>query len=241
MIPGPLLLIALGLFTGKAAASTAAKATAVKTTATVGAGAVATVGALGVGIQTFGPGDPSPTTISSPALVERIETGGRIPRDAALVRGTVELPAGTTRYPVITLPCPPGLKVADLAETTGVRLSTEYAAGTVVGVSDKAQVRFVGPALERPDKATVSVLCKVPDEQGSVVAQPPGAARAAGDREIVRVKVPHAYLHVSPDGPVRGSVRLGQPLTLIGEPRDGFQRVLTDQKVRGWVPESALR
>jgi hypothetical protein len=159
----------------------------------------------------------------------------------AVVRGTVSLREGTSKHEIVTLPCPPGLKVADLVETSGVRLSTEYAAGTVVGVSDAARVRFVGPALDRPTKATVSILCKVPDEQGSVVAQPPGTARAAGDREIVRVKVPHAYLHVSPDGPVRGSVRLGQPLELIGEPREGFQRVLTDQKVRGWVPQSALR
>jgi hypothetical protein len=74
-----------------------------------------------------------------------------------------------------------------------------------------------------------------------VVAQAPGTARAAGTREVVQVTAPHAYLHESPDGPVLGSVRLGQPLTLIGEPRDGFQRVLTDQKVRGWVPVAALR
>jgi hypothetical protein len=141
----------------------------------------------------------------------------------------------------VTIPCPPGLKVADLLETRGVSLSTEYASGTIVGTSDRARVRFVGPALARDTDASVSILCKVPDETGSVVAQRPGTARAAGSNEIARVTVPHAYLHESPDGPIRGSVRLGQPLTLIGTPRDGFQRVLTDQRVRGWVPVEALR
>ena len=241
LLPGPLLLIAFGVITGKAAASTAAKGAAVKTGATVSAGAVATVGVFGVGITTFGPGDPSPTRVDSPALVQRVEAGGKLPRGTAVVRASVRLEGGTTRFPVITIPCPPGLKVADLLETRGVSLGTEYAAGTVVGASDGARVRFTGDALSRDTDASVSILCKVPDSSGSVVAQEPGTARAAGSAEIARVTVPHAYLHDSPDGPIRGSVRLGQPLTLVGEPRDGFQRVLTDQKVRGWVPTSALR
>lgn len=241
LLPGPLVLIALGVLTGKAAASTAAKATAVKAGATAGAGAVATVGVVGlVGITTFGPGDPSPQAVSSPALVERVEAGGKIPRGTAIVRASVKLPKGTASHPVITIPCPPGLKVADLLETRGVSLSTEYARGTVVGTSPDARVRFVGPALQRPADATVSILCKLPDDSGSVVAGEPGEARAAGTRDTVRVSAPHAYLHVSPNGPVRGSVRLGQPLTLLGAPREGFQRVVTDQDVRGWVPVSAL-
>ena len=241
MIPGPLILIAFGLLTGKAAASTAAKGAAVKATATAGAGAVATVGALGVGIEVFGPGDPAPQAVSSPALVQRVEAGGELPRGTAIVRGTVKLPGGTTNHPVVEIPCPPGLKVADLLKTEGVKLSTEYAPGTVVGASSTARVRFQRRALDEPAEARVSILCKVPDERGSVVAQEPGRARAAGRDEVVRVKVPHEYLYTSPDGPVRGSVRLGQPLRLVGSERDGWQRVVTDQDVRGWVPASALR
>jgi RNA polymerase sigma factor (sigma-70 family) len=241
LLPGPLVLIALGVLTGKAAASTAAKGAAVKAGATAGAGAVATVGALGVGITTFGPGDPAPVSVSSPALVQRVEAGGDVPRGTAIVRASVPIAKGTERHPVVTIPCPPGLRVADLLETRGVPLSAEYAGGTVVGTSSEAKIRFTGRALERDGKATVSILCKVPDASGSVVAQEPGTARAAGGRETVRVAVPHAYLHDSPDGPVRGSVRLGQPLTVVGEPRDGFQRVVTDQDVRGWVPVSALQ
>lgn len=246
LVPGPLLLIALGVLTGKAAASAgakgaAAKGVAAKVAAGTGAGAVATAGIVTVGIQTFGPGDPSPQAVSSPALVERVEAGGRLPRGTAVVRASVRLAAGTTAQRIVTIPCPAGLRVADLLETRGVSLSTEYAAGTVVGRSESARVRFVGPALDRPADASVSILCKVPDERGSVVARAPGEARAAGARPTARVTAPHAYLHVSPGGPVRGSVRLGQPLTLVGEPRDGFQRVVTDQDVRGWVPVSALR
>ena len=239
LLPGPLLVIAFGVLTGKAVASTAAKGAAAKAGATAGAGALATVGVLGVGITTFGPGDPSPQSVSSPALVERVEAGGRLPRGTAVVRASVKLAAGDGER-VVAIPCPPGLKVADLLETRGVTLSTEYAQGTVVGASDTARVRLVGPALARPADASVSILCKVPDASGSVVAREPGEARAAAGREVARVTAPQAYLHVSPDGPVRGSVRLGQPVTLIGEPRDGFQRVVTDQDVRGWVEVSAL-
>ena len=241
LLPGPLLLIAFGVLTGKAAASTAAKGAAAKVGATAAAGALATAGVVSVGVTTFGPGDPSPQAVDSPALVQRVEAGGRLPRGTAVVRASVKLAAGTTERGAVSIPCPPGLKVADLLRTRGVELGTEYAEGTIVGASDTARVRFVGPALERETTASVAVLCKVPDESGSVVAQQPEAARAAGAREKVRVTAPHAYLHDSPDGPIRGSVRLGQPLVLLGEPRDGFQRVLTDQKVRGWVPVGALR
>lgn len=241
LLPGPLVLIALGVITGKAAASTAAKGVAAKTGATAATGVVA-VGAVGlVGTQVYRAGDPAPQALESPALVERVEAGGRIPRGAAVVRGTVKLPAGKAEHPVVTLPCPPGLRVADLLETEGVRLATEYAPDTIVGSSTTAKVRFERRALGAPATARVSILCKVPDDRGSVVAQEPGRARSAGDRETVRVKVPRAYLHTSPHGPVRGSVRLGQPLTVIGEPRDGFVRVLTDQGVRGWVDADALR
>lgn len=239
MLPGPLVLIAFGVLTGKAAASTAAKGVAMKAGATAATGAAA-VGALGVGIQVYGSGDPSPQPLDSPALVERVEAGGAIPRGAAVVRGTVKLAAGRKDHPVVTIPCPAGLRVADLLRTEGAQLSTEYAEGTVVGASTAARVRFESRALGRPATASVSILCKVPDRRGSVVAPDPGQARAAGARETARVVVPDAYLHVSPGGPVRGSVRLGQPLTLAGEPREGFQRVVTDQGVRGWVETSAL-
>lgn len=241
LLPGPLVLIALGVFTGKAVASTAAKATAVKAGA-VSAGGVAAVGVAGlVGVTTFSAGDPAPVALESPALVERVEAGGAIPRGAAVVRGTVQLVAGETRHPVVTLPCPEGTRVADLLPAEGVKLGAEYAEGTIVGQSTAGKIAFERRALDADATARIAILCKVPDDTGSVVAAAPGTAKAASGREILRVKVPHAYLHTSPDGPVRGSVRLGQPLEIVGEPRDGFERVITDQKVRGWVESAALR
>ena len=242
LLPGPLLLIALGVVTSKAAASgAAAKGVAVKTGAAAATG-VAAVGAIGlVGLQVYSAGDPAPQALASPALVERVEAGGSIPRGAAVVEGTVKLAANTATHPDVSLPCPSGLRVADLLKTHGVALGTEYAPGTVVGSSTTAHVRFERRSLPAPATAKVSILCKVPDARGSVVAGDPATARAAGRGVTVSVKVPHAYLHVSPDGPVRGSVRLGQPLTLLGETRAGFVRVVTDQDVRGWVESSALR
>ena len=240
LLPGPLLLIAFGVITGKAAASTAAKGVAAKAGATAATG-VAAVGALGVGVQVWQAGDPAPQALDSPALVERVEAGGAIPRGAAVVRARVKLAAGRADHPVVTVPCPPGLRVADLLETEGVKLATRYASGTVVGASERARVAFERRSLDRPATAGVSILCKVPDDRGSVVARPPDRAFSASDRRTVRIQVPHAYLHVSPGGPVRGSVRLGQPLTVTGDPKRGYTPVVTDQDVRGWVPLSALR
>ena len=240
LLPGPLVLIALGVFTGKAVASTAAKATAVKTGAAT-AGSVAAVGVAGlVGVTTFSAGDPAPQALESPALVERVEAGGAIPRGAAVVRGTVELERGSAEHPVVTLPCPTGLRVADLLGTTGAKLGTEYAPGTIIGRSSTAKVRFQRRALDAPATVRVSILCKVPDARGSVVADAPRSTFGVG-AATVTVKAPHAYVHSSPNGPVVGSVRLGQPLTRLGEARGGFERIQTDQKVRGWVESAALR
>lgn len=238
LVPGPLLLVALGLVTGKAAASASAKGATVKLGAATAAGAAVAAGALGVGIEVFDSGDRSPQAIASPALVERVEAGGRLPRGTALVRASVRLPAGRVDRHRVSIPCPRGLRVADLLRTDGVRVATSYTPTTIVGASRTARVRFGRRTLRRPATARVSVLCKVPDARGSIVAGAPGAGQAAA--RTARVQVPHAYLHLSPAGPVRGSVRLGQPLTLTGEPRDGYQRVVTDQRVRGWVAVKAL-
>jgi hypothetical protein len=135
LMPAPLMVVAFGLLTGKAAAATA-KGAMVKSAATAAAGVALTAGAVGVGVQVFHAGEPAPQGAHSRALPSgRLAKGGAVPAGTAIVRRTEKLASGTA---TVTLPCPPGLRVADLIGARGA--SASYAPGTVVGVSRSARV-----------------------------------------------------------------------------------------------------
>ena len=137
LMPVPLMVVAFGLLTGKAAAATA-KGAMVKSTATAAAGVAITAGAVGVGVQVFGPGEPAPQAANSRALPSgSLAKGATVPGGTAIVRKTVTLAPGRADAPTVTLPCPAGTRVADLIGARGA--SASYARGTVVGVSRSAQ------------------------------------------------------------------------------------------------------
>lgn len=125
LVPVPLVLVAFALITGKAVAATA-KGAVVKSGATAAAGVAITAGAVGVGVEVFGPGDPAPQAAESLALPEgRLAKGGAVPAGTAIVRRTVPLVAGRPGAVTVTLPCPPGLRVADLIEARGASAARE--------------------------------------------------------------------------------------------------------------------
>ena len=107
LVPVPLMVVAFGLLTGKAAAATA-KGAIVKSTATVAAGVAVTAGAVGVGVQVFGPGEPAPQAANSRALpsgsLAKGATFPGAPRSCA--RRSRSRPAAPTRRPS-TLPARP--------------------------------------------------------------------------------------------------------------------------------------
>ena len=82
---------------------------------------------------------------------------------------------------------------------------------------------------------TVSILCRRPTEAGSI--------RAADQRTAAtpthRVRVRDELLRVSPDGQARGSVRRGQPVTVV-RTSGSWSLVLTDAGTRGWLPSQDL-
>jgi len=239
LVPVPLVLVAFALLTGKAAAATA-KGAVVKSGATAAAGVAITAGAVGVGVEAFGPGDPAPQAAESLALPQgRLAKGGAIPAGTAIVRRVVPLAADRAGAVTVTLPCPPGLRVADLIEARGA--SASYAPGTVVGASTAARIVVEPPAGLRSSSARVAVLCKAPAASGSIVAGR-GSARSAGAAgEPRRVRVERAELFESPGGAAVGSVRLGQPVRVRGDVRGGWQKVRTDTGATGWVRASVLR
>ena len=146
-MPMPLMVVAFGLLTGKAAAVTA-KGAMVKGAATAAAGVAITAGAVGVGVQVFTAGDPAPQSATSRALPSgSVAKGGALPKGTAIVRRTVSL---DRRRPTIALACPPGLRVADLIGARGASARTRR--GTVVGVSRSARV-VVEPRTGAQDRA----------------------------------------------------------------------------------------
>lgn len=172
LAPAPLLLTVIGAGGGlglKLSGAGVSKGGALTTASVVAVAGVASM----VGAQeVFGPGDPAPVALSSPALpAHGIDKGVALPRGTSVVRRKVVIPAGTQRVPrTVRLTCPAGLAVADLLPPSGARLNVSYAPGTIMGVADTAAVRLAlsGPAPTHDRKATVSILCKRPDATGSL-------------------------------------------------------------------------
>jgi RNA polymerase sigma factor (sigma-70 family) len=226
LMPAPLMVVAFGLLTGKAAAATA-KGAMVKTAATAAAGVAITAGAVGVGVQVFKAGDPAPQAAKSRALPSgSVAKGGALPKGTAIVRQSVSLTAGGS---TVALACPPGLRVADLIGARGA--SASYAPGTVVGLSRSARV-VVEPRASAGATGQVTMLCKAPDPSGSIVA---GQGAGAASGTPLKVRVTRADLLERPGGAAVGSVRLGQPVRATGRARDGWREIVTDTGETGWV------
>jgi hypothetical protein len=205
---------------------------------------VATVGAVGViGFQVFTAGDPAPQQVDSRAVPGgTVQTGQPLPRGTAVVRGTVRLVPGADPVRTVELPCPPGLRTADLLPAAGAPVTATYAPGSTVGTDTVGRL-VVTPrdTVTRETRVRVGILCKRPDRSGSIVADDPSKATAALSGRALAVRVRSGYLHDSPNGPVVGSIRFGQPVRSQGEPRDGWTRIVTDTGERGWVRSDSLR
>ena len=144
--PG-ILLIGLGAG-GGALHWISGKGVAVKAGAAATAGAAA-VGVAVLGTQVFGPGDPSPVAVRSPAVPSgSLAVRQPVPRNTAIVRQTLLIGAGPGAREQAVITCPEPLRVADLLPPTGARLRVAYTAATVVGESRVARVTLTGPPLD---------------------------------------------------------------------------------------------
>jgi len=233
--PG-LLLVGLG-GAGGALYGLAGKGAAVKAGVAATAG-IAAVGVVIAGTQVFGPGDPSPQVVRSPAVPRGVLAARQpIPAGTSIVRRRLVLPAGSTPLGAVRFSCPAPMRVADLLPVGGgVPLRAAYARGTVVGASRSARVLLSAPARPAEATVTVAILRRRPAAGGSI--------RAADQRSkaapTARVAVRETLLRVRPGGAATGSVRLDQPVRVLRR-SGGWSRVSTDAGRAGWVPSSALR
>lgn len=201
------------------------------------AGVAVTAGVVVLGTQVFGPGDPAPQAVRSPAVPQgRLAAHAPLPAGTAVVVQRLKIAAGAGARPAALLTCPAGLRVADLLPPRGAALRVAYTGGTTIGVSRTARVALTGPALTRARTVTVSVLCRRPTGAGSL--------RAADQRSRVRpthrVIAGETFLRATPGGAVTGAVRRGQPVA-VRRARGTWRQVISDAGARGWVPAGALR
>lgn len=209
--------------------------------AAVKAGAAATTGVAAVGVavlgtQVFGPGDPSPVAVRSPAVPSgALALREPVPRATAIVRQTLLIPRGPGAREQAVITCPAPLRVADLLPATDAQLRVAYAPATIVGESRVARIRLTGPPLERATRVTVSVLCRRATAAGSIRARDQRSASAPTHR----VRVREQLLRVRADGEARGSVLRGQPVALV-RTAGSWSLVVTDAGTRGWLPSRTL-
>ena len=233
--PG-LLLAGLG-GAGGAIYGFAGKGAAVKAGVAATAG-IAAVGVVIAGTQVFGPGDPSPQSVRSPAVPRGVLAAQQpVPAGTSIVRRQLVLPAGSAPLGGVRITCPAPMRVADLLPVVGsVPLRTAYARGTVVGASRSARVLLRAPARPAQVGVTIGILCRRPAAGGSIRA----ADQRSSAAPTAQVAVREALLRVHAGGAATGSVRLGQPVRVLRRSGD-WSHVSTDAGRSGWVRSSALR
>lgn len=155
--PGVLVGAALAAKAGIAAvlpgAGVSAKPAALATTAVLAAGGAATLGVVHVAM----PGDRSPLALQSAAIPgHRVERGGRLPAETAVVSHRLE--AGATVPRRIRLRCPAGMVAAGLIPNPDTRITRAYDPSSHPG--DRVvtiNLRAPGPLRAT---ATIATLCR---------------------------------------------------------------------------------
>lgn len=227
LVPPPLLL-------GGVAAlklAVAGKASIGKTATVVAIGATMATGA-GLGVRVFEAGDPAPMALRSIALPHgRMSAGTALPPGVAVVQRTVAVDAGS-----LTLRCPGDLRAVDVLPPRGARVTVTYAPTAVPGASASASLVLRPAPGARGRQVVLGVLCRRPDARGSVVAAPAlghGPNAVVARRALLRRRLNRRA--------AAGSVRPGQPVSVVAAARGDWVRVRADDGQRGWLPTSALR
>lgn len=216
-----LLLGALGVKLGSGGKATAGGVAVFAASATVAAPVL------------FGPGDPSPVTVRTPAVPGgALAAGAPLPDQTAMVTRVLTFRRGDA-LPAVTLSCPEDTRIAGMLPPTGARIGVGYAPGTTPGVGAEAKLVFERRTARADGAIVVGTLCRAVDARGSVLpGDPPGGPWTQACAE-------HTYLLARRGGEAVGSVRSQQPLR-VDAISGGWAEVETDTGERGWVDAGAL-
>jgi RNA polymerase sigma factor (sigma-70 family) len=218
-------------------------------TAAVAAGAAALViaatgGVLVLSSDTIESGEAAPFELKGvQALVGRsVKTGDQVPRGTAVVTARVRVPAGAPpagESRSVTLGCPEGMKVASFADREQrFPLSYGFRQDTIPGHSTKARIVFRRAILPRDYDATVGIVCRRPDANGSIASNP---RTPQGKEQAGRVCDSEAYLYRKPGRLFTGTVYRDQPVSIVRRDASGaWALVISDTRNRGWIKTSAL-
>ena len=206
----------------------------VKSTATAAAGVAITAGAVGVGVQVFGPGEPAPQSANEPRAARRasLAKGAAAPGGTAIVRKTVTLSPGRADAPTVTLPCPAGTarRGPDRRPRRERELRPRHRRRRQPQRDACSCSRAPGSQVT---SAVVTVLCKRPDASGSIVAGPPQGRAASGI--TLHVKVRRAELFQRRAAPPSAPSASASPSAPAASRRAGWRKVTTDTGETGWV------
>jgi RNA polymerase sigma factor (sigma-70 family) len=218
-----------------------------KAAAAAGAAAVviaATGGVLVLSSDTAKPGDAAPFALKGiQALTGKpVTTADPVPSGTAVVTVRVRVPAGAPaagERRSVTLACPSGMRVAGMQDPEQrFPLTYGLSHATIIGWSTGGRIDFGRTLLPRSYDATVGLLCRRPDANGSIVANP--RLPRAGERPG-RVCADTEYLYRSPGQLFVGTVFRGQPLSIQRTSASGrWARVVTDARDAGWLKAAAL-
>lgn len=211
--------------------------------ATVAVLAVAGTGLVVLERDTVKEGEATPLRLlgAGAATGKRIELGDELPKGTAITFAKVELPAGApgklgTR--TLRLTCPGRMRAVGLA-VPDRELGLPYAfTPPPDGRTRFVVVRFEDDILAKPLRTRLGIVCKQPDAQGSVIANPrrAGAGETAGricsDQENILRSPGRIYL---------GSVGFGDQVVVRRRSDSGaWTRITTEFRLTGWVRTAAL-
>jgi RNA polymerase sigma factor (sigma-70 family) len=218
----------------------------------VGVSALVAGGLVLGGVHESRAGSPSPFRI--PGAREfgttTVRAGDPVPRRTTLVHARVDVPASADeRHPrFVTLRCPAGTIVGGLATP---EQRTDVNANPRPAILDRRDTAVRWQLLRMGSSgvgtATIGVVCRRPDANGSIVRRPRRAAAGerpahvcvlgtTAERRARGIPVENELV-ARPGGATVGRVMDGQPLSVLRADRGGrwLRVVADDAQLRGWI------
>lgn len=211
----------------------------------VAGGALAAVVVAGAGITlldrtTLREGDPAPFALRAVGpFVASPGKGRRLNARTSVVLATVEIAAGEHSGPdrTVTLTCPTAMRAVGPARPDRTLPIGLTYLPDLSDLPHRVVVRFGNEALHEPLRTRVGVVCRRADATGSYAADP---RRTQPGERPARV-CSTTYVYVRPGAIVNGTVRTGQPISVLRTSASGaWARIVADVGTSGWMKNSAV-